>query len=141
MKKKKLNNKEILLIIGYLIVIVVYEFVEHFGFIPTNSLLGVFLGFFCIIIITLVYLFFVQKELPSKIIYRTKIFLPYLAIPALVSFIVLAALPFFVSVKSNLFDTIVLLVVIGLVISWLVITHRLSTQKEGKGATNKKVNS
>jgi len=132
MDKEKVTYKEILLIIGYLVVIITYEFVEHFGLIPKNSLLGVFLAFFGIISITLVYLLFIEKEPSSKIIYHIKIRLPYLAIPVFVSFLLIVLIPFFVSIKSNLFNIIILLVVIGSAFSSLAIKSILSKREKDR---------
>jgi len=132
MEKRKVTYKEILLIMGYIIIICAYEFVEYFGLIPGNSLLGVFLGFSGIISITLVYLVFVQKEPTIKVISHIKILLPYLAIPAFISFLILAVLPFFLPIRSNLFDLIVILVVIGTAISWLVIMRILPKRNRGE---------
>jgi hypothetical protein len=129
MEKRKATYKEMLLFMGYIVIICAYEFVEYFDLIPGNSLLGVFLGFVGIISITLVYLVFVQKESTIKLISHIKILLPYLAIPAFISFLILAALPLFLPTRSNLFDLIVVLVVIGTAVSWLVIMHRVPRPK------------
>lgn len=126
MDKKRLTYKEILLMIGYLVIIIAYEFDEHLSLIPMNSFLRVFFGFFGIISISLVYLLIVQKERFRKIILNIKIYFPYLAIPAFISFLIIIALPFFVSLNSYLFNLIILLVVIGSGISSLVIIRTLS---------------
>jgi|LGVF01.1.fsa_nt_gb hypothetical protein len=126
MDKKRLTYKEILLMIGYLVIIIAYEFDEHLSLIPMNSFLRVFFGFFGIISISLVYLLIVQKERFRKIILNIKIYFPYLAIPAFISFLIIIALPFFVSLNSYLFNLIILLVVIGSGILSLVIIRTLS---------------
>ena len=113
MDNRKVSYKEILLIIGYVVIIVAYKFVDQSGFIPEDSLLGIFMGFLAIISITLTYLVFVQKEPFSRILYHIKKIFPYLIIIALISFVIIVALPFFVSIKSKLFNLVVLLVVTG----------------------------
>ena len=132
MDKKRLTYKEILLMIGYLVIIIAYEFDEHLSLIPMNSFLRVFFGFFGIISISLVYLLIVQKERFRKIILNIKIYFPYLAIPAFISFLIIIALPFFVSLNSYLFNLIILLVVIGSGISSLVIMRTLSKNEPDK---------
>ena len=132
MEKRKVTYKEILLIIGYIIIIGAYEFVEHFALVPVNSLLGVFLGFSGIIGITLVYLVFVQKEPLTSIIYQVKGRLRYMVIPAFAVFMIIASLPFFVPAKSNLFTIIVVLVMIVWGLLTLKIMSKLSKQKEIK---------
>lgn len=140
MANRKIAHKEILLIIFYIIsliitlVLIVDEFIEYFCITPANGLIGVFIFFILIICITLVYIIFVQKEPYSKILYHIKTVLPYLAIPAFMSFLVIATLPFFVPIESKLFDLIVIFVVILTGICWIILLRR----KKGNSLRKKK---
>lgn len=146
MDNKKIAHKEILLIICYILVIIALvmitdEFIEHFSITPANGLIGVFIYFILIICIALIYSISVQKKPYSKIIYHIKTVLPYLAIPAFMSFLVIATLPFFVQIGSKLFDLIVMFVVVLTGIFWIVLLKRkkgnsLRKKKETSGERN-----
>ena len=147
MPNKKIAHKKILLYICHIIlliialVMIVDEFIEYFCITPANSLIGVFIFFILIISITLAYSIFVQKEPYSKILYHIKTVLPYLAIPAFMSFLVIATLPFFVQIESKVFDLIVIFVVILTGIFWIVLLKRkkgnsLIKKKETSGERN-----
>ena len=147
MANRKIAHKEILLIIFYIIsliitlVLIVDEFIEYFCITPANVLIGGFIYFILIICITLIYSIFVQKKPYGKIINHIKTILPYIAIPAFMSFLVIATLPFFVQIESKVFDLIVIFVVILTGVFWIVLLKRkrgnsLRKQKESSGERN-----
>lgn len=141
MNKKRITCSEVFLIVAYISAIILYEVLGHFSVFPENSLVGVFLFFLIIIGITIVYLMFVQKETFVSIVYHTKTFLPYLVLPFLVGFFIIAALPFFISTKTKAFNLIVLLVVFGSAICSLEIKRRLSKRKNENKIRQRGINS
>lgn len=129
MTKKKIAHKKILLYIGHIILLIIAllmildEFIDYFSIIPVYNLIGVSIFFILIICINLVHIIFVQKEPYSKILNHIKTVLPYLAIPAFMSFLVIATLPFLVQIESKVFDLIVIFVVILTGICWIIILN------------------
>ena len=147
MPNKKIAHKKIILYICHItlliiaLVMIADEFIEYFCITPANGLIGVFIFFILIICITFVYIIFVQKEPYSKILYHFKTVLPYLAVPAFMSFLVIATLPFFVQIESKVFDLIVIFVVILTGICWIILLRRkksnsLRKKKETSGERN-----
>jgi len=137
MNKKKFTYKEVFLIIFYFLAIIIYKSLSHYSVLPENSLVGIFLFFLVVTTITLIYLLIIQKETLSSLIYNVKIFLPYLAIPFVIGFLIIVTLPFFIQTESRLFKMLIILILFGIAILCIVIKQKLSKSNNNKESANK----
>lgn len=110
MGRKKIDYKEVILILVYIAVIVAYKVIDKFNLINESSLLGIILFFLFIVGITIAYLIFVQKEKIVEIIFRTKRSLIYFMIPFLISALLVVLITHFVQANSILYKLLIILV-------------------------------